>query len=202
MTATRTRLRIVATPIVVGLVAMLGAACAPPPKAPTGIIFNVPAVGYIGKQLTPTASAPNNLPVEISLGEASSGCTLSGGVLYFTEAGSCIILASQTSTETTEALPTQQRLISVQGCPPLREGLWTGPQGTSASVNVAGTIFWGTVDLSAFGSGVWNFDGTIDCDLVRMVFNGTSLSGRLSPDGMRLSASYSGISVVLNAPPE
>ncbi len=200
MTVSRTRLRHAAAPIIVGLVAMLGAACAPPTPAPTGIVFNPPPVGYIGKQYVPTASAPNNLPVQFSLDEASSGCTLSSGVLYFDAAGSCIVLASQTATETTPALPQQRRLISVQDCPPLRAGLWTGPQGTSANVFLGGTFFWGTVDLAAFGAGIHNFDGTIDCDVVRMTFNGTALSGRLSPDGTRLSASYSGISVVLNAP--
>ncbi len=202
MTSTRTRLRAVAAPVVVGLLAVLGAACAPPTPAPTGIVFNPPQVGYIGKTYTPTASAPNNLPVEFALDEASSGCSLNSGVLSFNSAGSCIVVASQTDTETTAALPSVTRTINVQDCPPLRAGLWTGPENTSANVFVAGTLFWGTVDLSAFGSGVHNFDGTIDCDLVRMTFNGTSLSGRLSPDGKRLSASYSGISVVLNAPAE
>jgi streptogramin lyase len=201
MTASRTRLRLAAAPLLVGLVALLGAACAPPPAAPTGNSFNPPGVGYVGKQYVPTATAANNLPVSFSLDAASSGCSLTAGVLHFTSVGSCIVLADQPGDATHPALPQVRRTITVYGCPPLRGGVWTGPQGTSATVVLGGsTSFSGTVDLSAFGAGVQSFAGTIDCDLVRMTFNGTALSGRLSPDGATLSASYSGFSVVLYAP--
>ncbi|CAN5463953.1 hypothetical protein BH10ACT3_BH10ACT3_21460 [soil metagenome] len=200
MNASRTRLRYAAVPLFVGLVALLGAACAPPPAAPTGINFNPPGIGYVGKQYVPAATAANNLPVSFSLDAASTGCALTAGVLRFNVVGSCIVLADQPGNATTPALPQVRRTIKIYQCPPLRAGLWTGPQGTSANVILGGSTFSGTVDLSAFGAGVQSFAGTIDCDLVRMTFNGTALAGRLSPDGSTLSAEYAGIAVVLTAP--
>lgn len=200
MTAPRTRVRYAAAPLLVGFIALLGAACAPPAPVPTGISFNPPGVGYVGKQYVPTATAANKLPVSFSLDAASTGCSLAGGVLSYTSVGSCIVLADQPGDATHPPLPQVRRTIRVYECPPLRSGLWTGPQGTSANVVAGGSAFSGTVDLSAFGFGVQQIAGTVDCDLVRMTFNGTPLSGRLSPDGTTLSASYSGISVVLRAP--
>ncbi len=201
MTPARTRLRITAAPLLVGLVAVLGAACAPPPAVPTGISFHPPSVGYVGKQYVPKATAANKLPVSFSLDDLSTGCSLTGGVLYFDAVGSCVVLADQPGDATNPPLDQVRRTITVYECPPLRSGLWTGPQGTSATVIAGGATFSGTVDLSAFGAGVQPFAGTVDCDLVQMTFNGTSLSGRLSYDGLRLSSSFNGISIVLNAPP-
>lgn len=197
MTSSTRRL---AAPLLIGLIAVLAAACAPPP-APPGIRFNPPPVGYIGKDLTLTASATNGLPVSFALDASSTGCSLAGDVVSFESVGSCVVTASQVGDGTTEALPAVTRTISVYECPTLRSGLWTGPQGTSADVVADGSTFSGVVDLSAFGFGVQVFEGTIDCDLVQMTFNGTALSGRLSFDGARITASYQGISVVLNAPP-
>jgi hypothetical protein len=203
MTASRTRLRFAAAPLLVGLVAMLGAACAPPPvAAPTGISFNPPRVGYVGKQYVPKATAANKLPVSFSLDAASTGCSLTAGVLYFDSVGSCIVLADQPGDTNHPPLPQVRRTIAIYECPPLRAGRWTGPQYTYADVIIeSSTTFSGTVNLSAFGMGSQPFAGTVDCDFVRMTFNGTALAGRLSPTGSTLSASYSGISVVLNAPP-
>ncbi|MGB3409872.1 MAG: hypothetical protein WBA45_01640 [Microthrixaceae bacterium] len=202
MTAPWTRLRHVAAPLIFGLVVVLGVACAPPPAAPTGISFYPPAVGYVGKQYVPTATAANNLPVSFSLDAPSTGCALTAGVLHFDAVGSCVVLADQPGDATNPPLPQVRRTITIYECPPLRSGKWTGPEGTSANVVVSGpTSFSGTVDLSAFGAGVQSFVGTIDCDLVRMTFNGTALSGRLSPDGSMLSSSFNGIAIDLYAPP-
>lgn len=199
MTTSRT-VRLTVAPLFLAVVAMVAASCAPPP-APRGIVFNPPPIGYVGQQYVPTATAPNQLPVVFSLDAASTGCSLIDGVLYFDAVGSCVVLADQVGNETTPALPQARRTITVYECPPLRSGRWTGPQGTSADIVAVGSTFSGTVDLSTLGFGVQAVAGTINCDLVQMTFNGTPLSGRLSFDGSRLTGSYSGISVVLNAPP-
>jgi hypothetical protein len=202
MTASWTRLRFAAAPLVVGLVAVLGAACAPPVAAPTGIIFNAPAVGYLGKTFVPTPTAVNQLPVSISLATSSTGCSLTEGVVSFDAVGTCTLLADQPGDETHDPLPQVRRTIQVLPCPPLREGRWTGPEYTYADVFIGGsTTFAGTVNLAAFGAGIQSFAGTIDCDFVQMTFNGTGLSGWLSPTGSTLTSSYSGIPIVLNAPP-
>ena len=201
MTASRTRVRIVAAPLLAGLIALLAASCAPPPAPKPGISFNPPAIGYVGQQYVLKATASNQLPVSFSLDAASTGCSLADGTLSYEAVGSCIVLADQPGDETTPALPQVRRTIAVYDCPTLRSGRWTGPQGTSADIVADGPFFSGTVDLSAFGFGVQVVAGTVTCDLVQMTFNGTPLSGRLSFDGSRITASYSGISVVLNAPP-
>lgn len=200
MTPSRT-LRRVAAPMLVVLVAVLASACAPPPAPKPGISFNPPSIGYVGQQYVLKASASNKLPVSFSLDAQSTGCTLAAGVLSFDAVGSCIVLADQPGDETTPALPQVKRTIQVYVCPTLRSGLWTGPQGTSANVIADGSTFTGTADLAILGLGVQPIAGTVDCDVVRMTFNGTALTGRLSYDGSRLTGSYSGISVVLNAPP-
>ena len=200
MTAPWMRLRSAAAPLFVGLVAVLAAACAPPAAAPTGISFNPPAVGYVGKQYVPTATAANNLPVSFSLDALSTGCSLTAGVLYFGAVGSCIVLADQPGDATRPPLTQVRRTIRVYECPTLRSGRWSGPQGTSADVSVSGSTFTGTVDLSAFGFGLQPLAGTIDCDTVQGTFNGTPLTGRLSFNGSTLSGSFNGISILLNAP--
>lgn len=200
MTTSRKRLRVAVAPLLAGLVAILAASCAPPPPPP-GISFNPPPVGYVGQQFVPKATASNTLPVSFSLDADSTGCSLTDGVLFFEAVGSCVVLASQTGDEVTPALPQVRRTINVYECPALRSGRWTGPQGTSADIVAVGSTFSGTVDLSALGFGVQFVAGTVNCDLVQMTFNGVPLSGRLSFDGSRLTGSYSGISVVLNAPP-
>lgn len=201
MTSSRKQSRIVAVPLLLGLLAVFAAACAPPPAPPTGIVFNPPAIGYVGKQYVPKATAPNNLPVAFSLDGTSTGCSLASGVLSFDSVGTCVVLASQTSDGTTAALPTVKRTIRVYECPTLRSGRWTGPQGTYADVVAGDTTFSGTANLAVLGLGVQPFAGTKSCDLLQMNFNGVALSGRLTYDGSRINASYSGIAVVLNAPP-
>lgn len=201
MTTSSTRLRMAAAPLLAGLIALLAASCAPPPAPKPGISFNAPGVGYVGQQLVLKATASNKLPVSFSLDATSTGCSLDAGVVSFTAVGNCVVLADQPGDETTPALPQVRRTIKVFVCPTLRSGRWTGPQNTSADIVSAGSTFSGTVNLSSLGFGVQVVAGTVDCDLVRMTFNDTPLSGRLSPDGSKLSGSYSGISVVLNAPP-
>ena len=201
MAPTRQRLRVAAAPLFISLVAVVAASCAPPPAAPKGIVFNPPSIGYVGQQYVPKATAPNSLPIAFSLDSASTGCSLAGGVLSFTAVGTCVVLASQTGDGTTAALPTVTRTIRVYECPTLRSGRWTGPQGTYADVVAGGATFSGTASLAVLGLGVQPFAGTKSCDLLQMNFNGVALTGRLAFDGSRINASYSGIAVVLNAPP-
>ena len=201
MTSSRRSVRAVVAPLLAGLVAVLVASCAPPPTTSTGISFKPPAIGYVGQQYVLKATASNKLPVSFSLDPSSTGCSLADGALSYESVGSCIVLADQPGDETTPALPQVQRTIRVYECPTLRSGRWTGPQGTSADVIAGDTTFSGIVDLSAFGVGAQPFAGTKACDVLQMTFNGTALNGRLSFDGSRINASYSGISVVLNAPP-
>ena len=201
MNSSRNGRRMVVVPLLAGLVAMLAASCAPAPTATKGIVFNPPTVGYVGQQYVPKATAPNSLPISFSLDATSTGCSLAGGVLSFDAVGTCVVLASQTSDGTTTALPTVKRTIKVYECPTLRSGRWTGPQGTYADVVAGGSTFSGTASLAVLGLGVQPFAGTKSCDVLTMTFNGVALSGRLTFDGSRINASYSGIAVVLNAPP-
>ncbi len=201
MNSSRNGLRMVVAPLFAGLVALLAASCAPAPTAPKGIVFNPPSTGYVGQQYVPKATAPNSLPISFSLDATSTGCSLTAGVLSFDAVGTCVVLASQTSDGTTTALPTVKRTIKVYECPTLRSGRWTGPQGTYADVVAGDTIFSGTASLAVLGLGVQPFAGTKSCDVLQMNFNGVALSGRLTFDGSKINASYSGIAVVLNAPP-
>ena len=147
MTASRTRVRVVAAPLLAGLIALVVASCAPPPAPKPGISFNPPAIGYVGQQYVLKATASNELPVSFSLDAASTGCSLADGTLSYEAVGSCIVLADQPGDETTPALPQVRRTIAVYDCPTLRSGRWTGPQGTSADIVVDGPFFSGTVDL-------------------------------------------------------
>jgi hypothetical protein len=201
MTISRNRVRATMVPLFAGLLAVLATACAPPPAAPKGIVFNPPTIAYVGQQYVPKATAPNALPIAFSLDPTSTGCTLAGGVLSFDAIGTCVITASQTGDETTPALPSAKRTIRVYECPTLRSGRWTGPQGTYADVVAGGATFSGTANLAVLGLGVQSFAGTKSCDVLQMTFNGVVLTGRLAFDGSRINASYSGIAVVLNAPP-
>ena len=198
MSTSHVRARAFLAPLLLGLVALV-AACAPPPPPP-GIYFFPPSVAYVNRQYIPTATASNTLAVSFALDASSTGCSLTDGVVYFETVGSCVITASQTSDGSQTALPAVQRTIPIYECPALRGGLWTGPQNLSANVIVSGNTFSGTVDLSSLGYGVQIFSGVVDCEVVHMLFNTTPLTGVLSPDGLTLSGSYQGISVVLHAP--
>ncbi|MCC6224985.1 MAG: hypothetical protein IT195_01085 [Microthrixaceae bacterium] len=200
MSTTRSRARACAA-VLLGLATLVGVACAPQPTAPFyGITFNAPSVGYIGQTFTPTAKATSGLPVQLALDPTSTGCSFVDGIVSFESIGSCVINANEPGDATHLPSKQVQRTIRVYECPPLREGLWTGPQNMSAYVYVAGNVFYGTIDLSAFGAGVQPFQGTVECQRATMVFNGVSLAGTLSPDGSTLSSSYQGIAIVLHAP--
>ena len=194
------RARLVAAPLLIALISLVAAACAPTPAPYKGIVFSAPSIGYVGKSFTPKATSTSGLPVTLTLDATSTGCTYSGGVVNFTAPGVCVINANQPGDGTIPADKQVQRKITVYNCPPLRSGIWTGPMNLSANVVATGSTFTGTVDLTSLGFGVQIFAGTVNCEVASMTFNGVPLTGTLSPDGMRLSSSYQGISIVLNAP--
>lgn len=201
MSTSHRRVRHVAAPLLIAIATLVGASCAPEPPPYTGIIFNAPSIGYVGKQITPTATSTSGLPVTLSLDASSTACTYEGGVLAFTSVGNCVVNADQPGNGTTPADPRVQRTIRVFECPPLRSGEWSGPLDLSANVVASGSSFSGTVDLTSLGFGVQLFAGTVSCEVVNMTFNGTPLTGVLSPDGSTLSSNYQGIDITLYAPP-
>lgn len=200
MSTSHARARVLATPLLLGLIGLVASSCAPPQAAPYGISFYPPAVGYVNKHFTPTATATSGLPVSFALAASSTGCSLAGGAVSFDAVGSCVINADQAGDTTYPAAAQVQRTIAIHECPVLRPGIWTGPSGLSATVIVSGSTFTGYVDLSSLGFGVQVFAGIVSCEVVSMTFNSTPLTGELSYDGTTLSSSYSGISIVLHAP--
>ena len=199
MSLSATRSRKFASPLLVSLIGLLVSACVPEP-APYGISFNAPAVGYVGKHFTPTATATSGLAVSFALDASSTGCSFTGGVVNFDSVGSCVINADQAGDATHPAAAQVRRTIGIHECPAMRPGIWTGPLGLSATVVVNGSTFSGSVDLSSLGYGVQVFGGSASCEVVTMTFNGTPLTGTLSYDGSVLSSSYNGIDIVLYAP--
>ena len=200
MSKSRSRGRLFVLPVMVGLLGLVAAACAPEPPPYQGIIFNTPSYSYPGRQYTPTATSTSGLPVSLALDPSSTACTFTGGVLTFVSVGNCVINANQPGNGTIPADPQVQKTIAVYNCPPLRSGIWTGPLNLSANVIATGSSFTGTVDLSSLGFGVQIFAGTVSCERANMTFNGEPLTGVLSPDGKVLSSNYNGIDIVLNAP--
>ena len=200
MSIAHRRARVAVAPLFIAILGLVAAACAPTPAPYKGIIFNAPSIGYVGKSFTPKATSTSGLPVTLTLDATSTGCTFAGGVVTFTAPGTCVINANQPGNGTIPADPQVQRKITVYNCPPLRSGIWSGPMNLSANVVATGSSFTGTVDLTSLGFGVQIFAGTVNCEVANMTFNGVPLTGTLSPDGMRLTSSYQGISIVLNAP--
>src|SRR6185436_4357112 len=62
---------------------------------------------------TPTATATSGLAVVFSLDAASTGCSISSGVVSFTEAGTCVIDADQAGDSTWAAAPQVSQTITV-----------------------------------------------------------------------------------------
>lgn len=193
------RLRVLAAPMLLGVIGLL-AACAPEPPPYKGIIFNAPSFAYVGRHFTPTASDTSGMPVTITRDASSTGCSFVDGVVLFESVGNCVLNADQPGDATHDPSPRVTRNIAIVECPPLRSGVWTGPMDLSANVVATGSTFTGTIDLTSMNYGVQQFAGSVACEVVSMTFNQTPLVGYLSPDGMTLSSNYSGIDIVLHAP--
>jgi len=207
MKATRVRRQAFAA-LLVGIVALVAAACAPDPGPPYyGIIFNAPSVGYVGKTYNPTATATSGLPVTLTLDASSTGCTFDGTTVTYTGVGLCVINANQPGDGTHPAMTQIQRKIGVYTCPPLLAGIWTGSAVVAwntmtlpnIGVNVYQNQFWGTVDLAplGLGLGVVGFSGTVACEVASMTFNGVAVGGTLAPDGKTIWSSYNDIPITL-----
>jgi len=149
---------------------------------------------------TPKATATSGLPVTLTLDASSTACELNEGVLYFARVGNCVVNANQAGDATNPPAKQVQRTLAVRECPPLIGGIWTTPLGATANIQVSGTTFSGTADLTSLGFGSVSFSGLVSCEVVNMTFNGTPLTGYLSYDGKVLSSNYNGLDIVLNAP--
>ena len=195
-----TRTRAIAL-LLLASVGLVLTACAPEPTTPYyGIIFNAPAHGYVYRVYTPKPTATSGLPVTVTLDPSSTACDLTDGVLYFARVGNCVVNANQPGDATHPAAAQVQRTIAIHECPPLIPGIWTTPLGATANIQVSGTTFSGTADLTGLGFGTVSFSGLVSCEIVNMTFNGTPLQGTLSFDGKVLASNYNGIDIVLNAP--
>ncbi len=67
----------------------------------------------VGDTYTPTATASSGLPVRIALDAASTGCSLSGGVVSFTAGGTCVIDANQAGNAVWAPASQAQQTINV-----------------------------------------------------------------------------------------
>jgi outer membrane protein assembly factor BamB len=101
------------TPQVVTATYTLVVAAASEPQAITFTSTNPSPVTLGAPTYTPTATASSGLPVTITLDSASSGCTLSGGVVSFVAAGTCVIDANQAGNGTYAAAPQLQQSITI-----------------------------------------------------------------------------------------
>jgi len=71
------------------------------------------AVAGISSDYTPSASATSGLPVQITVDQASAGCSLTAGVVTFTGDGICLIDANQPGNGNWNAAPQAQQSIQV-----------------------------------------------------------------------------------------
>jgi uncharacterized repeat protein (TIGR01451 family) len=71
--------------------------------------FTAPATGVVGGGYTPSGTASSGLPVTFTLDGTSTGCSLSGGVVSFTAAGTCVVNANQAGNATYAPAPQVQR---------------------------------------------------------------------------------------------
>ena len=101
------------TPQVVTATYTLVVAAASEPQAITFTSTNPSPVTLGAPTYTPTATASSGLPVTITLDSSSSGCTLSGGVVSFVAAGTCVIDANQAGNGTYAAAPQLQQSITI-----------------------------------------------------------------------------------------
>lgn len=211
MSITRSRTRAFLAPLVLGLLGLVAAACVQQSSGTPyyGIIFNAPTVGYIGKTYTPTATATSGLPVSFALDASSTGCSFDGTVISYDSVGTCVINANQPGDETHAASAQVQRTIGVHTCPPLYSGTWSAKASNWAgSMHFTADVgayppdyFYGTIDLRQLGGpAAAVFEGNVACEVVSMSINGSTVNGWLSWDGMKLTSSYSGFSIVLTAP--
>ena len=158
---------------------------------------------------TPTAVSSSGLTVSITLDGASTGCSLSGGVVSFDSAGTCLIDANQAGNADWNAAAQQQQSITV-GCistdAQLRAAAAAGGtfclSDTPISLTGGEIAVGSTLTLTSDGSGnatvtalqnsrVFNVTGQLTLDDV------TVTGGQVRSDGGGIMVGI-GASVVLN----
>jgi hypothetical protein len=139
-----------------------------PSTAPTSA-----AVG--GPIYSPTATASSGLTVAITLDPSSAGCSLSGGVVSFTSAGTCLIDFSQAGNGTYAAAPPvvqaipvdlSSQTITVDSAAPTGATAG-GPTYTPSATSSSGLAVAITLDLASTGcslsGGVVSFTAAGTC---------------------------------------
>jgi len=100
-----------------------------------------------GPTYTPTAVSTSGLAVAIALDSSSSGCTLGGGTVTFTAAGSCVIHADQAGNGDYLTAAEERQTVIVTAAAKTPQTI------TYTSVPPAGPTIGGTYSLSAKGGG-------------------------------------------------
>ena len=138
--------------------------------APTGVVVG-------GSSYTPTATASSGLTVAITLDSTSTGCSLSGGVVSFPHAGTCVIDFNQPGNGTYAAAAQKQQSITIgkasqtvsfTSTAPTSETVG-GPTYTPTASASSGLTPVITLDASSTGcsisSGVVSFTSTGTCKI-------------------------------------
>jgi hypothetical protein len=77
------------------------------------ISFSAPQSGAVGGSYTPSATASSGLPVSFSVDVASTGCSLTAGVVHFDSVGVCGIDANQTGDPLHAPAPQEQGVTTI-----------------------------------------------------------------------------------------
>lgn len=140
-----------------------------------------PALRFVGgPTYTPTATATSGLPVAITLDGASTGCSLSGGVVSFTGAGTCVIDANQAGDANWNAAAQQQQSIVVVACigteAALRAAAAAGGAYTFCAAGTTIVLTGGEVAVSTTLSltGVSGGNAVVNANNLSRVFNVTN----------------------------
>ncbi len=143
-----------------------------PSGCPQTITFTGPATGLAGGSYTPSATATSGLAVSFSLDPSSTGCSLSGGTVSFTGAGTCVVDADQAGNGTYAQAPTVQvsTLISLVPQTITFTGPATGTAGgsyTPSATATSGLAVSFSLDSSSTGcslsGGTVSFTGAGTC---------------------------------------
>lgn len=140
----------------------------------------------VGATYTPTATATSGLPVAITVAATSTGCSIAGGVVSFTSAGSCLVYANQVGNANyNAAAQVQQTITSVVPCvgsdASLRAAAAAGGTHNFCSANQTIVLTGGVVTVGTTLSlvPVPGSSATIDGNNATRIFNVTA-SGNLT----------------------
>ena len=87
--------------------------------APQIVTFGTtpPSPAHVGSTYTPTATSTSGLTVVITLDGASTGCTLTGGLVTLTAPGTCVVDANQAGNSTYSPAAQVQQSLTVTKAP-------------------------------------------------------------------------------------